>query len=612
MRRLAVQSLACLIGIASLAFGQPSPPPDPSKIQVLLITGQHVHDWRGTTPILKQILESTGRFEVRVNEEFRGAGPETLANYDLVVVNYYNRGDKDRWGERANAALEAFVRSGKGLVLYHLALGAFDGWTDYEKMSGGNWRPNNGHHSARHDFTVDVKDTEHPITRGLKSFRVTTDELYANLRWQPEGSYHVLATAYDDHALYQGKARQPIPGAGIHQPMLWTTQYGSGRVFVTTLGHGPDEVKEAGFGATFARGAEWAATGKVTLPIPPALAATASPKFRVDPSWPKIPNGWQFGQVSSVSIDADDHVWVLQRPGTLGPEEKSKAAPPVLEFTADGTFVRAWGGPGPGYEWPSSEHGIYVDPKGFVWVGGNGTNDHQILKFRKDGSFVMQIGHAGKSRGNADTENLNQPADAFVHAATNELFVADGYGNRRIIVFDADSGKFKRMWGAFGNVPKDDPPNPANADADPQGASQFVQPVHAARVSKDGLVYVSDRGGKRVQVFRLDGTYVTQVFIGRECKAPECGNGTTAASTAFSTDPEQRFLYVGNRSQAKVMVFERRELELLDTFGEWGSAPGQFGTLHHMAADSKGNLYVTEVTPLRPENRRVQKFILQP
>ena len=129
-----------------------------------------MHDWRGTTPILKQILESTGRFEVRVNEEFRGAGPETLANYDLVVVNYYNRGDKDRWGDRANAALEAFVRSGKGLVLYHLALGAFDGWTEYEKMSGGNWRPNNGHHSARHDFTVDIKDTEHPITRGLKSF----------------------------------------------------------------------------------------------------------------------------------------------------------------------------------------------------------------------------------------------------------------------------------------------------------------------------------------------------------------------------------------------------------------------------------------------------------
>ncbi len=176
-----------------------------------------------------------------------------------------------------------------------------------------------------------------------------------------------------------------------------------------------------------------------------AQAKPAPPTFRVDSAWPQVPATWQFGQVASVSVDGDDHVWVLQRPGTLGADEKSKAAPPVIEFTPEGRVARAWGGPGVGYEWPSSEHGIYVDPKGFVWIGGNGTNDHQILKFTKDGKFVMQIGHAGRSRGNADTENLNQPADTFVHAATNELFVADGYGNRRIIVFDADTGRFKRM-----------------------------------------------------------------------------------------------------------------------------------------------------------------------
>jgi DNA-binding beta-propeller fold protein YncE len=334
-----------------------------------------------------------------------------------------------------------------------------------------------------------------------------------------------------------------------------------------------------------------------------------TPRFKADPAWPKIPNNWQFGQVASVSIDAQDHVWVLQRPGTLGAEEKGRAAPPVLEFDAAGNFVQAWGGPGKEYEWPASEHGVYVDPKGFVWIGGNGDKDHQILKFTRQGKFVLQIGRAGQSKGNADRENLNQPADAFVYAKTNELIVADGYGNRRVIVFDADTGKFKRMWGAFGNAPTDAPPNPAPADADPRGAAQFVQPVHAARVSSDGMVYVSDRGGKRVQVFTLDGKYVDQVFIGRECKAPDCGNGTTAASTAFSADPGQRFLYVGNRSQAKVMVFDRRTLTLLDSFGQWGSAPGEFGTLHHMAADSKGDLYVTEVTPLKPENRRVQKFV---
>jgi DNA-binding beta-propeller fold protein YncE len=341
---------------------------------------------------------------------------------------------------------------------------------------------------------------------------------------------------------------------------------------------------------------------RATLPPPPT--------FRVDQAWPTIPNNWQLGQVSSVSIDGQDHVWVLQRPGTLEASEKPRAAPPLLEFDPSGRLVQAWGGPGQGYDWPTSEHGVYVDPAGFVWIGGNGQNDHQILKFTRAGQFVMQIGRAGRSKGNADTENLNQPADAFVYAKTNELFVADGYGNRRVIVFDATSGRFKRMWGAFGNAPTDAPPNPAPPDADPNGAPQFVQPVHAARVSNDGLVYVSDRGGKRVQVFTIAGEYVKQVFIGRECKAPDCGNGTTAASTAFSADPEQRFLYVGNRSQAKVMVFDRRTLTLLDSFGEWGSAPGQFGTLHHMGSDSKGNLYVTEVTPLKPENRRIQKFTL--
>jgi len=335
-----------------------------------------------------------------------------------------------------------------------------------------------------------------------------------------------------------------------------------------------------------------------------------APRFRVDPAWPKIPNNWLFGEVASVSIDAQDHVWVLQRPGTLSPAEKSRVAPPVLEFDAAGNFVQAWGGPGQGYQWPETEHGVYVDSKGFVWIGGNGAKDHQILKFTKTGKFVMQIGRAGQSKGNADTQNLNMPADAFVHTPTNELFVADGYGNRRIIVFDAETGRFKRMWGAFGAPPSDEAPNPAIPDAALRGASQFVQPVHAVRVSKDGLVYVSDRGGKRGQVFRLDGTYVSQVFIGRECRVPACGNGTTTASTAFSADPEQRYLYVANRSQAKVMVFDRKTLTLLNEFGEWGSAPGQFGTLHHINADSKGNLYVTEVPPLTPANRRIQKFTL--
>jgi uncharacterized protein len=297
-RRLS--AIATLIGIAAaLAYAQaPAQPPaqapnaGPPKIQVLIVTGQNGHNWRGTTPLLRKALEDTGKFEVRVTEEFRGAGPESLAPYDLVVLNYFERGrPENKWGEKTNQAFLDYLRAGKGVVVYHFSMAAFDGWTEYEKISGGNWRPNNGHHSATHTFNVDIKDREHPITKGLKlSFPQTNDELYANLRWQPAGSFHVLATASDDHALYtafrtDSRAPQPLNGPSADEPMLWTTQYGSGRVFVTALGHDVEQVQTPAFTTTFTRGAEWAATGKVTLPIPPALAAApSSPQAAAQPT----------------------------------------------------------------------------------------------------------------------------------------------------------------------------------------------------------------------------------------------------------------------------------------------------------------------------------------
>jgi hypothetical protein len=261
-----------ILTLASLFAQQPNAPAP--KLQALIITGQNGHDWRGTTPVLRKILEDSGKFNVRVTEEFRGSGPETLASYDLVVLNYYEmRKPELRWGDRADNALLDFVRSGKGLVVYHFSVAAFDGWTEYEKICAGNWRPNNGHHSAAHDFTVKITDTDHPVTLGVKlSFTQPKDELYANLRWQPADHYHVLATAYDDHSLYQGKARQPTPGAGLDQPMLWTVQYGKGRVFVTALGHDVPAVQTPAFMTTFSRGSEWAATGAVSQPIPPEMA----------------------------------------------------------------------------------------------------------------------------------------------------------------------------------------------------------------------------------------------------------------------------------------------------------------------------------------------------
>jgi type 1 glutamine amidotransferase len=266
-----VKLFVLFLAVAPAFAQQPASQP---KIQALIITGQNGHDWRGTTPILRKVLEDTGRFEVRVTEEFRGAGSETLAPYDLVILNYYEKKQPAlRWGERAETALVNFVRSGKGLVVYHFSMAAFDGWEEFEKMCAANWRPNFGHHSARHDYTVDIKDANDPITRGMKaSFAEPNDELYANLKWQPEGSYHILATAWDDHKLYQGKSNQPVPGEGLHQPMLWTVKYGSGRVFVTALGHDPAAMQSIGFVLTIQRGSEWAATGNVTIPLPAELA----------------------------------------------------------------------------------------------------------------------------------------------------------------------------------------------------------------------------------------------------------------------------------------------------------------------------------------------------
>jgi type 1 glutamine amidotransferase len=266
MSYLRCAGLLLLLAGGPAAFGQT--PQSQPKIQALIITGQNNHDWRATTPVLRKLLEDTGRYEVRVTEDFRGAGPETLAPYDVVIVNYYDgRRPELRWGARADQALLDFVAAGKGLVLYHFSLAAFDGWGAYEKLSGGNWRPNNGHHSARHDFTVKITDPQDPIVKGLGAeLPQPNDELYANLRWQPKDTYHVLATAWDDHSLYRN-ARQPTPGPGLDHPMLWTLTSGKGRVFVTALGHDPDAMKSRIFVESYLRGTEWAATGHVSRQI---------------------------------------------------------------------------------------------------------------------------------------------------------------------------------------------------------------------------------------------------------------------------------------------------------------------------------------------------------
>ncbi|MEA2989686.1 MAG: hypothetical protein QOG83_2397, partial [Alphaproteobacteria bacterium] len=240
------------------------------------------------------------------------------------------------------------------------------------------------------------------------------------------------------------------------------------------------------------------------------------PKFEVDPFWPKpLPNNWTLGQVAGVAVDERDHVWIMQRPRSLSRLEAAAAqtpprgkccvpAPPVIEFDPAGNVVQAWGGDGAGYDWPKQEHGIRVVGDS-VWFGGNHRDDGFLLKFTRDGKFVKQLGKAGPRKGDQDTTQLGQPADFWIDGAANELYVADGYGNHRIIVFDAVSGAFKRMWGAYGK-----PPTDLMLPGYDPNAPQFANPVHCVKVSRDGFVYVCDRNNNRMQVFRSDGSFVRQ------------------------------------------------------------------------------------------------------
>jgi len=345
------------------------------------------------------------------------------------------------------------------------------------------------------------------------------------------------------------------------------------------------------------------------------------PTYRVDPAWPKpLPNRWIVGAVVGVAVDARDHVWIVHRPSTLQPNETRsiwRAAPPVLEFDPDGNLVSSWGGPGEGYEWPQLEHGIYIDQQDRVWLGAGGDKDAHILQFTRDGKFLKQIGRQGKGTGSNDTQNLGAAANMVVDAAVNELYVADGYVNHRIIVFDAATGAYKRHWGAYGKPPDDGYfqrsgerlPGPFSGTVqnenrpsqyDPKGPPppQF-RIVHAVRISRDGLVYVCDRTNNRIQIFRKDGTFVREVFIARET----FGSGSVW-DIGFSTDAEQKFLIVPDGTNQQVYVLDRQSLEVVSTFGGAGHWAGQFYGAHNLAVDSKGNLFITETY----EGKRVQKF----
>jgi DNA-binding beta-propeller fold protein YncE len=335
-----------------------------------------------------------------------------------------------------------------------------------------------------------------------------------------------------------------------------------------------------------------------------------APMFEVDPFWPKpLPNHWILGSTIGLAVDSRDHVYIVHRRDTFNDRTEIGAAtdpvkadccipaPNILEFDPEGNLVNHWGGPGEGYTWPSSNHGITVDHKDNVWVGGNGPRDSHILKFTRDGKFLAQYGTPDSDTDSNSTENFGSVAEVSFDAKANEAYVADGYRNKRVAVLDADTGELKRYWGAYGNKPDDANLGPFVPGQEP--AQQFRNPVHCAEPSHDGLVYVCDRVNNRLQVFKTDGTFVREIFV----KPDSLGDGSVW-DIAFSPDAEQKYNYLADGTNRKIFIIERETLETLTTFGDGGRNPGQFFAVHSIAVDSKGNIYTVETY----EGKRLQKF----
>jgi hypothetical protein len=372
------------------------------------------------------------------------------------------------------------------------------------------------------------------------------------------------------------------------------------------------------------------ALGLIALPV---MAHAEGPAFKIDPLWPKdLPNQWTIGQIAGVSIDEQDHIWVLQRPRSLTAAEAAavpampgqkpgspiccKPAPSVLEFDKAGNLLAAWGGPANvnlgdvdiydgkprprvatatlGYDWPATEHGILVR-KGFVYLAGNGAMDGMILKFTLEGKFVAQWGVVGACTTSLDMNRFCQVADMDFDDAANEIYVADGYGNKRIAVVDADTGKIKRIWGAYGN-----PPSDMNLpQANPKSAN-FGNPVHCVTLAKDGMVYVCDRTNNRIQIFTKQGKFVKEYAF-----EPETASAGSTWGITFSTqDPEQKYAIMTDGTNNQIVIWRVADGQIVGRFGRGGHNAGQFSWVHYAKTDSEGNLYSGEVDV----GKRMQKW----
>jgi DNA-binding beta-propeller fold protein YncE len=340
------------------------------------------------------------------------------------------------------------------------------------------------------------------------------------------------------------------------------------------------------------------------------LGGADAPRFRVDSTWPKeMPHNWILGAVTGVFVDAKDHIWVTHLPETLTEEETSAVqkppigtccapAPTVIEFDAQGNVVQGWGETTQDISvYPRNPHGIFVDHNNFVWIGTY--MHHRVMKFTREGKHVMTIGAYDKTGGSSDTTLLGGPSGIWVDPKTNEAYISDGYRNRRVIVFDGATGKYLRHWGAYGEPPDD---KYDFGDRNPEGPPprQFSTP-HGITGTRDGMIYVADRRGNRIQVFDHSGKFIREKII-----APL----TRASGSAFvlvpSPDRAEQWLYMADGTNHKVWILRRSDLEIVGEFGHGGRQLGQMLRPHGMSVDSKGNLYVGEAST----GRRVQRFLV--
>lgn len=367
------------------------------------------------------------------------------------------------------------------------------------------------------------------------------------------------------------------------------------------------------------------------------------PLFVVDPLWPDpLPTPYILGSITGVAVDARNHIYIVNHGHYFNAANEVNAeanpptgeccirAPGVVEYNADGMVIRSWGAAGQG-DWPLTTGGIGVDPEGNVWIGGGvlppgagrgggggraggaggrgggpagdetagyGVDTH-ILKFTREGRYLATIGLPRQQPGSTRTDSFGGVARFGFDAEAGEVYVADGYANRRVVVLDMRTGQVKRFWGAYGNPPDDSPLEPYDPDAPP--ARQF-RTVTCAVPSRDGFVYVCDRGNNRIQVFRKDGTFVREQRI-----MPRTLGQGSVWDAALSHDPQQRFLYVADGMNERVHVLDRATLEVLTSFGTGGRYPSHFMKLSSIAVDSDGNVYTGEDA----NGKRVQKFLYQ-